>query len=211
MSKFLCDTRSLPHTALHFLSAGLQLGLVMAWEELRHLGGMLSSEKVHGKLGGRYFLSQNWESWRAFFFLLTLFCFSSGSLLCLFHKRTQNCDSFISERLWYQKEHPLLGKMIFPFTAAAAKSLQSCPTLRPQRRQPIRLPRPWDSLGKNTGVGCHFFLQCMKVKSESQVAQSCPTLRDPMDCSLPGSSTYGIFQARVLEWGAIAFSSHSLV
>ena len=69
-----------------------------------------------------------------------------------------------------------------------------------------RLPRPWDSPGKNTGVGCHFFLQCMKVKSESEVAQSCLTLSDPMDCSLPGSSIHGIFQARVLEWGAIAFS-----
>ena len=67
-------------------------------------------------------------------------------------------------------------------------------------------PHPWDSPGKNTGVGCHFLLQCMKVKSESEVTQSCPTLRDPMDCSLPGSSVHGIFQARVLEWGAIAFS-----
>ena len=74
------------------------------------------------------------------------------------------------------------------------------------RRQPTRLPRPWDSPGKNTGVGCHFLLQCMKVKSESEVTQSCPTLSDPMDCSLPGSSVHGIFQARVLEWGAIAFS-----
>ena len=74
------------------------------------------------------------------------------------------------------------------------------------RRQPTRLPRPWDSPGKNTGVGCHFLLQCMKVKSESEVAQSCPTLIDPMDCSLPGSSVHGIFQARVLEWRAIAFS-----
>ena len=78
--------------------------------------------------------------------------------------------------------------------------------MRPHRRQPNRLPRPWDSPGKNTGVGCHFLLQCMKVKSESEVAQSCPALRDPMDCSLPGSSIHGIFQARVLEWGAIAFS-----
>ena len=69
-----------------------------------------------------------------------------------------------------------------------------------------RLPRLWDSPGKNTGVGCHFLLQCVKVKSESEVAQSCPTLSDPMDCSLPGSSVHGIFQARVLEWGAIAFS-----
>ena len=67
-------------------------------------------------------------------------------------------------------------------------------------------PRPWDSPGKNTGVGCHFLLQCMKVKSESEVAQSCQTLLDPLDCSLPGSSIHGIFQARVLEWVAIAFS-----
>ena len=67
-------------------------------------------------------------------------------------------------------------------------------------------PCPWDSPGKNTGVGFHFLLQCMKVKSESEVAQSCPTLSDPMDCSLPGSSVHGVFQARVLEWGAIAFS-----
>ena len=76
----------------------------------------------------------------------------------------------------------------------------------PHRRQPNRLPHPWDSPGKNTGVGCHFLLQSMKVKSESEVGQSCPTLGDPMDCSLPGSSIHGIFQARVLEWGAIAFS-----
>ena len=75
-----------------------------------------------------------------------------------------------------------------------------------QAHRPTRLPRPWDSPGKNTGVGCHFLLQCMKVKSESEVTQSCLTLSDPMDCSLPGSSVHGIFQARVLEWGAIAFS-----
>ena len=78
--------------------------------------------------------------------------------------------------------------------------------MRPQRRQPTRLPRPWDSPGKNTGVGCHFLLQRMKVKSESEVAQLRLTLSDPMDCSLPGSSVHGIFQARVLEWCAIAFS-----
>ena len=142
--------------------------------------------------------------------------------------------------------------------AAAAKSLQSCPTLwdpidgsppdspipgilqartlewvvisfsnawkwkwkgsrsvvsdsvRPHRWQSTRHHHPWDSPGKNTGVGCHFLLQCMEVKSESEVAQSCPTLLDPMDCSLPGSSVQGIFQARVLEWGAIAFSSIDL-
>ena len=127
-------------------------------------------------------------------------------------------------------------------SAAAAKSLQSCPTLcDPIERQPTRLPHPWDSPGKNTGVGCHFLLQCMKVKSESEVTQPCPTLAilgtaayqappsmgfsrqehwigvplpspmhesekcltlsDPMDCSLPGSSVHGIFQATVLEWG----------
>ena len=72
-------------------------------------------------------------------------------------------------------------------------------------RQPTRLPHPWDSPGKNTGEGCHFLLQCMKVKSESEVAQLCPTLSEPMDWSLRGSSVHGIFQARVLEWGAIAF------
>ena len=83
-------------------------------------------------------------------------------------------------------------------------------SVRPHRRKPTRLPRPWDSPGKNTGVGCHFLLQCMKVKSESEVTQSCPTLSDPMDYSLPGSSIHGIFQARVLEWGAIAFSGRSV-
>ena len=77
---------------------------------------------------------------------------------------------------------------------------------RPHRRQPTRLHRLQDSPGKKTGVGCHFLLQCMKVKSESEVAQSCLILSDPMDCSLPGSSVPGIFQARVLEWGTIAFS-----
>ena len=85
-------------------------------------------------------------------------------------------------------------------------------SLQPHRRQPTRLRHPWDSPGKNSGVGCHFLLQCMKVKSESEVALSCLTLRsclilrDPMDCHLPGSSAHGIFQARVLEWVAIAFS-----
>ena len=83
----------------------------------------------------------------------------------------------------------------------------------PHRRQPTRLPRPWDSPGKNAGVGCHFLLQWVKVKSESEVAQSCLTFSDPMDCSLPGSSVHGIFQAKVLEWGAIGFSvpSYSII
>ena len=100
--------------------------------------------------------------------------------------------------LWFQR-----------FPAAAAKSRQSCPTLcNPTDGSPPG-SRPWDSPGNYTGVGCHFLLQCMKVKSESEVAQSCPTLQDPMDCILQGSSIHGISQARVLEWGAIAFSTGS--
>ena len=95
--------------------------------------------------------------------------------------------------------------------AAAAKWLQSCPTLcDPIDGKPTRLPCPWDSPGKNTGVDCHFLLQCMKVKSESEVTQSCLTVRDRMDCSLPVSPVHGIFQARVLEWGAIAVSEDPL-
>ena len=91
-------------------------------------------------------------------------------------------------------------------TAAAAKSLQSCPTLC----DPVDGSSPGSPVPEvfQARVGCHFLLQCMKVKSESEVAQSCPTLCNPMDCSLPGSSIHGIFQARVLEWGAIAFSRY---
>ena len=92
------------------------------------------------------------------------------------------------------------------YATAAAKLLQSCPALCDPRQKPTRLPCPWDSPGKNTGVGCHFLPQCVKVKTESEVPHSCLTPSDPMDCSSPGSSVYGIFQARVLEWGAIAFS-----
>ena len=99
---------------------------------------------------------------------------------------------------------------LFAAAAAAVASVVSN-SVRPHRWQPTRLPRPWDSPGKNTGVGCHFLLQCMKVKSEREVAQSCLTLSNPMDCSLPGSPVPGILQARVLEWGAIAFSFKSLV
>ena len=76
-------------------------------------------------------------------------------------------------------------------------------SVQPQKQQPTRLPHLWDSPGKNTGVGCHFLLQRMKVKSESEVTQTCPTLSDTMDRSPPDSSTHGIFQARVLEWGAM--------
>ena len=96
---------------------------------------------------------------------------------------------------------------LFQCLPAATKSLHLCLTLcDPHRWQPIRLRHTWDSPGKNTGVGCHFLLQYKKVKIESEVVQLCPTLGDPMDCSLPGFSVHGIFQARVLEWGAIAFS-----
>ena len=104
--------------------------------------------------------------------------------------------------------HSSLNFRCLTAAAAAAKSLQSCPTVRPHRRQPTRLPSPWDSPGKNSGMGCHFLLQCIKVESESEVAQLCPTLSDPTDCSLPGSSVHGICQARVLEGSAIAFSEH---
>ena len=117
-----------------------------------------------------------WECQKIVFMYLTIFFF---------------CPSLIFQQRF---------KVIFEY------SLQSYPTLCDHRWQPTRLPRPWDSPGKNTGVGCHFLLQCFKVKSESEVAQSCLTLSHPMDCSLPGSSIHGTFQARVLEWGAIAFS-----
>ena len=101
--------------------------------------------------------------------------------------------------------------MVSIAAASAAKSLQLCPTLCDPIDGSPRGPRPWDSPGKRTVVGCHFLLQCMKVKSESEIAQSCPTLSDPMDCSLPGSSIHGIFQARVLEWVAVAFSMGGLL
>ena len=97
------------------------------------------------------------------------------------------------------------------WTAATAKLLQSCLTLcDPTEGSLPGSHHPWDSPGKNTGVGCHFLLQCMKVISEGEVAQSCLTPSNPMGCSLPGSSVHGIFQARVLEWGAIAFSMTNL-
>ena len=103
------------------------------------------------------------------------------------------------------------GGYVFVFIISFIPAVTSVVSnsVRPHRRQPTRLPHPWDSPGKNTGVGCHFLLQCMKVKSESEVAQLSLTFRDPMEGSLPGSSVHGIFQARVLEWGAIAFSKFS--
>ena len=95
-----------------------------------------------------------------------------------------------------------LNSLMLMLMLSCFSRVQLCAT--PQTAA-TRLPRPWDSPGKNTGVGCHCLLQCMKVKSEREVAQLCPTLSNPMGCSLPGSSIHGIFQARVLEWGAIAF------
>ena len=98
--------------------------------------------------------------------------------------------------------------MLFTNGIAAAKSLQLCPTVGPHRQQPTRLSHPWDSPGKNTGVGFHFLLQCMKVKSESEAAQSCLTLSYPMDCSLSGTSIHGILQARVPIKASISHSVH---
>ena len=94
---------------------------------------------------------------------------------------------------------PILFKNVYMYVLLLLITSVVSDSVRPHRRQPTRLPRPWDSPGKNTGVGCHFLLQCMRVKSESEVAQSCPTLSDPMDCSLPGSPIQGIFQALILK------------
>ena len=132
-----------------------------------------------------------------------LFIFHSSTVLVkimvIINKYKMEVDEKITQV--FLDSHPTPKKL-----AAAAKSLQSCRTLC----DPIDgLPHPWDSPGKNTGVGRHFLLQCMKVESESEVTQSCPTLSDPMDCSLSGSSIHGIFQARVLEWSAIAFSEET--
>ena len=108
--------------------------------------------------------------------------------------------------LWTQKPDCFIFLLVSLTAAAKSTASVVSESVRPHRWQPTRLRRPWDSPGKNTGVGCHFLLQCMKVKSESEVAQSHPTLRDAMDCSLSGSSIHGVFQARVLEWVAITFS-----
>ena len=121
-------------------------------------------------------------------------------LSCFFYDPA-DVGNLISGSSW-----KILSITLLACAAAAAKSLQSCPTLcDPIDSSPLDSP-VWDSPRKNTGVGCHFRLQCMRVKSESEGTQSCPTLSVPMDCSPPGSSIYGILQARVLEWVAIAFS-----
>ena len=114
--------------------------------------------------------------------------------------KTSECSSFFSHCLVYTT---ILSHLVACCWQAASVMSDS---VRLHGLQPTRLLCSWDSPGKNTGVGCHFLLQCMKVESESEVAQSCLTLRDPMDCSLPGSSAHGIFQARVLEWVTSAFS-----
>ena len=130
------------------------------------------------------------------FILFTLFCSSAVistilSSSSLIHSSASDILLLIPSRVFLISVIVLFVCLFFNSSSAAAKSLQSCPTLcDPMDGQPTRLPRPWDSPGKNTGVGCHFLLQCMKVKSESEVAQSCLTLSDPMDCSLPGSSVH---------------------
>ena len=131
--------------------------------------------------------------------LVTIYCIYLSLGLSFTHSR------------WYWFSFKL--KLLLLQLSLLLKSLQSCPTdsVWPHRRQPPRLPHPWDSPGKNTGAGCHFLLQCMKVKSESEMAQSYPTLSNPMDCSFPGSSVQWIFQARVLEWSAIAFHFLELI
>ena len=110
--------------------------------------------------------------------------------------------------IWFQQFSELFGhKSLLAAAAAAAKPLQSCLTLCDPidwTMQRTRLRSPWDSPGKNAGVGCHFLLQYMKVKSETEVAPLCPTLSDPMDCSAPGSSVHEIFQAEVLEWSLLS-------
>ena len=120
-------------------------------------------------------------------------------VVCIIDQTVGILQSFPPE--WIQS---ILGWQLLLLLLSRLSRVRLCATPETAAHQ---APRPWDSPGKNTGVGCHFLLQCMKVKSGSEVAQSCPTLRDPMDCSPPGSSVHGILQARVLEWGAIAATS----
>ena len=120
---------------------------------------------------------------------------------------TQKSNPGLLNLLHWQVDSLPLAPLRAPCCCCCKVASVASDSVQPHIRQPITLSHPWDSPGKNNGVGLHFLLQCMKVKSESEVAQSCPTLHDSMDCSLPGSSVHGIFQARVLEWGAIASGS----
>ena len=111
------------------------------------------------------------------------------------------------KKTWFKQ---ILGEnpgQILPLALSAAAAVTSVvsDSVRPHRRQPTRLPRPWDSPGKNTGVGCHCLLHCRKVKSESEVAQSCPTLSDPMDCSPPGPPSMGF--SRQEYWSGVPLPS----
>ena len=140
-------------------------------------------------------------------FLHTLYL-TTSTIFIQVHLLVDDAQTYISYPLFTSKFLNTHIQMIHPLShpnILATASVVSN-SVRPHRRKPTRLPSPWDSPGKNTGVGCHFPLQCMKVKSESEVAQSCLALSDTMDCSPPGSSVDGIFQARALEWVAIAFS-----
>ena len=123
-----------------------------------------------------------------------------------FKKMEESVLGILRKRSCRQREQHYKGSQVGSCCCCCITSVMS-DSVQPHRRQPTKLPRPWDSPGKNTGVGCHFLLQCMKVKSESEVAQLCPTLSDPMDRNLPGSSIHGNLQARALEWGGIAFST----
>ena len=133
----------------------------------------------------------------------------NSCLLCLLHCQVSSLPLWHVGKIFQLYSKTRVHRrliLIVPKDAAAAKSLQSCPILcDPHRQQPTRLLRPWDSPGKNTGMGCHFLLQCMKVKSEREVAQLCPTLATPQTAAYQAPPLHGIFQARVLEWGAIAF------
>ena len=124
-------------------------------------------------------------------------CLSAETSGCL---RSHSSFSFLNFHFTYSPTHVIWYCCCCCVTSVVSDSV------RPHRRRPTRLPCPWDSPDKNTGVGCYFLFQCMKVKNESEVVQSCPTLSDPMDCSLLGPSVHGICQARVLGWVAIAFS-----
>ena len=123
--------------------------------------------------------------------------------LLIIHYKILKHNRVLKDRLQPKSKSLKDGRfpLLKPFCCCCCVESVVSDSVQPHRWKPTRLRCPWDSPGKNTGVGCHFLLQCMKVKSESEVAQSCPTLSDPMDCSLPGSSIRGIFQARVLEWG----------